>query len=72
VLRKYGLGEEFRKYFNILYIDLKSKVMVNGYLPEEFNIYMGVKQGDALGCAIFILCIYPLLKNINQKKKIIN
>jgi exonuclease III len=70
VLTKYGFGEGFRRYFKVLYTDLKSKVMVNGYLTEEFNIKRGVKQGDALSCAIFILCIDPLLRNINQNKKI--
>jgi hypothetical protein len=26
----------------------------------------GVKQGDALSCALFIICIDPLLRNINS------
>jgi exonuclease III len=70
VLSKYGFGNKFRKYFKIIYTDLKSKVMVNGYLTEEFNIERGVKQGDALSCAIFILCIDPLIRNMNRNEKI--
>jgi hypothetical protein len=70
VLSKYGFGNEFRKYFKIIYTDLKSIVMVNGYLTEEFNIERGVKQGDALSCAIFILCIDPLIRNMNRNEKI--
>ena len=28
-------------------------------------ILRGVKQGDALSCALFVLCIDPQLRNIN-------
>jgi len=70
VLEKYGFGDEFRKYFRVLYSNLKSRIMVNGHLTEDFNIGRGVKQGDALSCGIFILCIDPLLRNINNNQKI--
>ena len=29
-----------------------------------------MKQGDALSCAIFIICIDPLIRNINADKDI--
>ena len=70
VLEKYGFGPNFRKYFRIIYNDLSAKIMVNGYLSEKINIERGVKQGDALSCAIFILCIDPLIRNINSNSKI--
>jgi hypothetical protein len=70
VLEKYGFGENFRWYFKILYRDLSAKILVNGYFSEQINIERGVKQGDALSCAIFILCIDPLLRNINKNEKI--
>jgi hypothetical protein len=70
VLDKYGFGNNFRKYFKTLYMDLKARILVNGYLSEAIAIERGVKQGDALSCAIFILCIDPLIRNINQNKRI--
>ena len=36
------------------------------YHGKVINILRGVKQGDALSCAIFILCIDPLVRNINS------
>jgi hypothetical protein len=39
--------------------------LVNGYFSDRISIERGVKQGDALSCAIFILCIDPLIRNIN-------
>ena len=34
-------------------------------------IERGVKQGDALSCAIFILCIDPLLRNLNADSEVV-
>jgi hypothetical protein len=69
-LRAYGFGEGFINTFNILYKGITSKILVNGFLSKPIKIERGVKQGDALSCAIFILCIDPLLRNINSSKKI--
>jgi len=69
-LKEYGFGEKFILTFKTLYKDLTSRVMVNGFKGEEFKIERGVKQGDALSCAIFIICIDPLLRNLNKSNKI--
>jgi hypothetical protein len=70
VLEKYGFGPNFRKAFKILYTDITARIMVNGYFSESIRIERGVKQGDALSCAIFILCVDPLLRNLNKNDKI--
>ncbi len=69
-LEKYGFGKTFRKSFKVLYKDITARVMVNGFLSDPIKIERGVKQGDALSCAIFILCIDPLLRNLNSNHKI--
>jgi exonuclease III len=69
-LEKYGFGTGFIKTFRILYSDLTARVMVNGFLSEAISIGRGVKQGDALSCAIFIICIDPLLRNLNHNQSI--
>jgi exonuclease III len=71
-LRAYGFGEDFIKTFNILQKDISARILVNGFLSESINIKHGVKQGDSLSCAIFIICIEPLLRNINNSNKIIS
>ncbi len=43
---------------------------INGYLSDSFDVERGVKQGDALSCAIFIICIDPLIRNLNKNKKL--
>jgi hypothetical protein len=64
VLAKYGFGDYFINSFKTLYRDITATVMVNGYKTEVINIKRGVKQGDALSCAIFILCVDPLIRNL--------
>jgi hypothetical protein len=69
-LEKYGFGQNFIRVFEVLYTDLKANVLVNGWKSELIKISNGVKQGDALSCIIFILCIDPLLRNIEENKTI--
>jgi hypothetical protein len=70
VLKEYGVGDRFIKYFKVLYKDLTVRVLVNGHFSEKINIERGVKQGDALSCSLFILCIDPLIRNINANVNI--
>jgi hypothetical protein len=46
------------------------KVLANGFFSETINIERGVKQGDALSCSLFILCMDPLIRNLNENRKI--
>ena len=41
-------------------------MQINGHLSETFQIKRGVKQGDALSCALFIIAIDPLIRNIDN------
>ena len=44
--------------------------MVNGKLCKGYKIGNGVKQGDALSCALFILAMEPLIRNITANRSI--
>ncbi len=70
VLTRYGFGPNFINCFKTLYKNISSSVMVNGFRSEKIDIKRGVKQGDALSCALFILCIDPLIRNIQENPKI--
>jgi len=70
ILDAYGVGERFKLYFKVLYNKIDVRVMVNGYFSDKINIERGVKQGDALSCSLFILCMDPLIRNINANNKI--
>ena len=68
-LTKFGLSA-FVPIFKLLYTDLKSDIIINGRIVDGFLIKRGVKQGDALSCVLFILCMEPLLRNIEANDEI--
>ena len=65
----FGLAN-FVRIFNVLYKDLKSDIIVNGSSIDGYKILKGVKQGDALSCILFIMCIEPLLRNLKEERNI--
>ena len=70
VLEAYNFGEDFIKWFQILYNDANSTVINNGHFSEFFNVSRGCRQGDPLSPYIFILCVEPLAMEIKQKRNI--
>jgi exonuclease III len=70
VLEIYGFDHRFIGIFNTLYNDCEAVVQVNGHLSSPFGISRGVKQGDALSCALFVLAIDPLIRNIENNERI--
>ena len=68
-LKKFGL-ESFVPIFRTLYSDLRSDIIINGRIVNGFRICRGVKQGDALSCILFIICMEPLLRNIEENPRI--
>jgi len=68
-LAAYGL-EDFVPIFNLLYEEQKVKINVNGRMLEGYEIKNGVKQGDSLSCILFIMCMDPLIRNIEMNNDI--
>jgi hypothetical protein len=66
VLASYGFSECFIDTIKLLYNDIKANILVNGYKSVMIRILRSVKQGDALSCALFILCIDPLIRKIQN------
>jgi len=72
VLRAYGFSEEFIALVKLLYKDIKANIMINGFKSVIIRIARSVKQGDALSCALFILCIDPLIRKIENDRAIVS
>jgi hypothetical protein len=66
----YGFGPGFIRIFKTLYRNITARILINGFASESIKIERGVKQGDALSCAIFIICIDPLLRNLNKNRRV--
>ncbi len=70
VLCKFNCSNEFRIIVRVLYNDLSSRVLVNGHISDSYPICRSVKQGDALSCVLFIMCMETIINAINQNSSI--
>ena len=69
-LKAYGFPDNFISAVNVLHNNHQAQEQVNGFLSNPFSIRRGVKQGDALSCALFIIAIDPLIQNIEMNQNI--
>ena len=51
--------------------NLKADILVNGFRTDKINIEQSVKQGDALSCSLFILCMDPLIRKLNADETLL-
>jgi exonuclease III len=72
VLYKYKMPIYFINIFKLLYNDVQSCVLVNGFMTKSFSLNRSVKQGDALSCVLFDLCMDVLLRCIDNNPDIEN
>ena len=68
-LLRFGL-HSFIPIFRMLYSELRSDIIINGVIVPGYAIKRGVKQGDALSCILFIMCMEPLIRNLEKNQAI--
>ena len=66
VLDYFGFGPDFKKWITVLYTNLKSSVIINGHISEEFDYERGVKQGCPLSPLLYILVIEPFSNRVRS------
>ncbi len=66
VLDKFKFGEVFKKWIYILYKDMKSTVLINGYTSNYFPISRGIRQGDSLSALLYILQAEPFAEYVRK------
>ena len=66
VLQKYDFPPNFIKWFEILYTDIESKILVNGTFTSTFKIMRSVRQGCPLSMFLYALGLESLIFKINQ------
>ncbi len=70
VLDKFGFGKNFKKWIEIIYKNMKSAMLTNGYVSSYFPISRGIRQGDSLSALLYIIQSEPLAENIRKHEKV--
>lgn len=70
VIKKFGFNDNVVNIFKVLYNKIESKILINGFFTNSFPINQGVKQGDALSCSLFIMCMEIIMSKIENNSNI--
>ena len=66
VLKLYGFGDYLIDWIQIIYLEMKSAVLSNGFISEYFNLSRGIRQGDSLSALLYIIQAEPLAECLRQ------
>ena len=70
VLEKFGMGPYFINFIRVIYKNMRSAVVTNGYISPYFDISRGIRQGDPLSALLYILQAQPLSECLNCNPRV--
>jgi len=70
VLIKFNFGKIFKKWIQIIYNNIQSTVINNGFFSPYFNLCWGVRQGCSVSAYLFLLVVEILAICIRNNKNI--
>ena len=70
VLEKFNFGPDFRRWVQVIYTDITSMVINNGWLSSPFPLQRGVRQGCPLSPLLYCLVVETLGQAIRRDTSI--
>ena len=58
-LKAFGFGPDFISWIRLLYQDISSSVLLNGFVTEAIGVHRGVRQGCPLSPLLYVLSVEP-------------
>ena len=66
----FNFGPQLRQWITVLYNNISSCVLNNGFATKHFNLSRGVRQGCPLSGILFVICVETLsIMQVNAQKK---
>ncbi|KAK6165076.1 hypothetical protein SNE40_023679 [Patella caerulea] len=65
-LQNYNFGSSFIKWVRLLYSDISSSVLINGFISDPFPVTRSVRQGCSLSPLLYVLVLEPFLIKIRN------
>ena len=71
VFKKFDFPPNFIKWFEMLYTNIESKILINGTFTPIFKILRSVRQGCPLSMFLYALGLEPMIFKINSNPHIL-
>ena len=65
-LEAYGFGPDFIQWVRLLYTNISSSVLINGYISDPFPVNRSVRQGCGLSPLLYVLSIEPFAQQVKR------
>ena len=69
-LEKLNFGPFFRRWVKVMYTNIHSSVIINGWISESFHVKRGIRQGCPLSALLFIITVELMANKIRKNREI--
>ena len=69
-LNHFNFGGDFCNLIKLMYTDVNSSVLINGWKTKTFELGRGIRQGCPLSAMLFILAVEILADRIRKNDRI--